>query len=167
MSKYNPNKVFIQQNGTYIELSYGEFREREKLDPAYANKLFFPIQGVLLEVDMENYKLLYREQERFRYLTKLDYKQVMISLNELPAEVLGSWPEEESNVTNIVEKRVMIEQMHKLIRLLSTNEQQLLKMVFYDGYSLRKIEERTGIPRATLNYRLHKILFKLRKMFQK
>ena len=78
--KYAPRKVYIKENGGYVELSYTDFCRRRESDQTYMDKLFIPIQGCLLEVVREQYTDFYRDKERWRYLQKLDVKNGLLSL---------------------------------------------------------------------------------------
>lgn len=46
------------------------FCNLKRKETSYAHKHFIPVQGMLLEVDEENYKDFYRDKERKRYLKK-------------------------------------------------------------------------------------------------
>ena len=48
--KKEPKAVYIIENGGYTELTYEEFRRREQICPLYADKLFLPLYGSLMEV---------------------------------------------------------------------------------------------------------------------
>ena len=53
MKKYAPRKVFILENGEYVELTYEEFESRKANDPTYEDRYFIPVQGFLLEVSQD------------------------------------------------------------------------------------------------------------------
>ena len=48
--KNTPKKVFILENGNYKELSYEDFCSFKENDISYADKLFIPLHGMLMEV---------------------------------------------------------------------------------------------------------------------
>ena len=48
--KKEPKAVYIIENGEYTELTYEEFCHREQICPLYADKLFLPLYGNLMEV---------------------------------------------------------------------------------------------------------------------
>ena len=56
MKKYAPRKVFILENGEYVELTYEEFESRKANDPTYEDRYFIPVQGFLMEVSKEHYR---------------------------------------------------------------------------------------------------------------
>lgn len=53
--KKQPKAVYIIENGGYTELTYEEFCRREQICPLYADKLFLPLYGRLMEVSKEDY----------------------------------------------------------------------------------------------------------------
>lgn len=84
--KYKPRKVFILNNGEYIELTYQDFCNRRKLDLSYETKHFIPVQGMLMEVSSKAYKDFYRDKERYRYIKKLDIENGLLSIDEFGSE---------------------------------------------------------------------------------
>ena len=66
--KKQPKAVYIIENGGYTELTYEEFRRREQICPLYADKLFLPLYGRLMEVSKEDYTEFYRAKRRQKYL---------------------------------------------------------------------------------------------------
>ena len=69
MKKYAPRKVFILENGEYVEISYEELCRREENDPSYKDNLFIPLHGMIMEVDEISYRDFYRAKDRDEYLT--------------------------------------------------------------------------------------------------
>ena len=66
--KKQPKAVYIIENGGYTELTYEEFRRREQNCSLYADKLFLPLYGRLMEVSKEDYMEFYRAKRRQKYL---------------------------------------------------------------------------------------------------
>ena len=62
--KYTPKKVFILDNGCYVDLSYEEFCLRKEKESLYLDKFFIPLHGMLMEVTEEQYKEFYRQKRR-------------------------------------------------------------------------------------------------------
>ena len=59
VKKYAPRKVFVLENGEYIEISYEELCRREEIDPSYKDKLFVPMHGMIMEVTRAQYDDFY------------------------------------------------------------------------------------------------------------
>lgn len=62
--KYAPNKVFILENGSYVEISYEELCQRTTQDKSYEDKLFLPLHGMLMEVAEDEYRTFYKNVRR-------------------------------------------------------------------------------------------------------
>ena len=93
--KYAPKKVFVLENGKYVEITYEEHTYRKETDEQYAERRFIPVQGYLIETDQQCYTEFYREVERRKYLQKLE-----IELNPLSLESLDK---EENNGIDFIE----------------------------------------------------------------
>lgn len=66
--KYTPKKVFILEDGKYIEMPYEEFNRRKQEDESYREKRFLSLHGMLMEVTKEEYLSYYKEKRRQRYI---------------------------------------------------------------------------------------------------
>ena len=84
--KYAPKKVFIKENGNYIEITNEEHELRKATDEQYAKRWFIPLQGCLLEVDEAFYTEHYKEIERNKYLRLLDRKKKLLSIEAFDTE---------------------------------------------------------------------------------
>lgn len=69
--KKQPKAVYIIENGGYTELTYEEFCRREQICPLYADKLFLPLYGRLMEVSKEDYAEFYRAKRRQKVFLKV------------------------------------------------------------------------------------------------
>ena len=86
MKKYAPRKVFILENGEYVEITYEELCRREEIDCTYKDKLFIPLHGMIMEVTKEQYDAFYRDHERQRYLRKRDIRYGLLSIDSFDTE---------------------------------------------------------------------------------
>lgn len=89
--KKQPKAVYIIENGGYTELTYEEFRRREQICPLYADKLFLPLYGRLMEVTKEDYTEFYRAKRRQKYLNERsadngDFSYDMLTTDEFSGE---------------------------------------------------------------------------------
>lgn len=64
-------------------------------------------------------------------------------------------------------KAVMIEQMLDCLKLLTTEQQELITELFFRDKSERQLSAETGIPYMTIHDRKVKILGKLKKLMEK
>ena len=169
MKKYAPRKVFILENGEYVELTYEEFESRKANDPAYEDRFFIPVQGFLLEVSQECYEDFYRAKEREKYLRKLNAKYGLLSIDAFDNEDDNGTDyiqAETEDVAETVTHLLMLDKLRSVIPMLSENEQELIQALFFRGLSERKWSEECGIPQKTINDRKQRILAKLKKMLE-
>lgn len=84
--KKQPKAVYIIENGGYTELTYEEFRCREQICPLYADKLFLPLYGRLMEVSKEDYEEYYRQRNRQIYIDRRASRNGDVSYNALTTD---------------------------------------------------------------------------------
>lgn len=71
------------------------------------------------------------------------------------------------SVEDAAVKAVMIEKMLSCLTLLTSEEQDLIEKLFFNGKSERQVSAETGIPYMTIHDRKVKILGKLKKLLEK
>ena len=126
--KKEPKAVYIIENGEYTELTYEEFRRRVQICPLYADKLFLPLYGRLMEVSKEDYTEFYRAKRRQKYLDERsadngDFSYDMLTTDEFSGEdILIA---EQPDVCDTVVESIMTDKLRKAILKL-TDEEQLL-----------------------------------------
>lgn len=137
MKKYAPRKVFILENGEYVELTYEEFESRKANDPTYEDRYFIPVQGFLLEVSQECYEDFYRAKEREKYLRKLNAKYGLLSIDAFDNEDDNGTDyiqAETEDVAETVTHLLMLDKLRSVIPMLSENEQELIQAYFSEDY---------------------------------
>jgi len=167
VNKYAPEKVFILENNSYIEISYEELCERTKLNKEYASKLFLPLYGMLMEVTQNVYDEFYREEERQKYLNRQSEKNGDISYDMLTAE--GSNGENiladpSLSVCEQVEGRMLREKLLNALKQLNSEEQELLRLIYVQEMTERAIAVRYRISQVAVNKKKQKLLQKLKKI---
>lgn len=91
--EYTPKKVFVLENGTYLELSCSEFRQK---GDTYSGRWFIPSHGMLMEVPEDAYKAFYKRKRRDKYLKERskgngDFSYDMLTTDEFNGEDILSW----------------------------------------------------------------------------
>ncbi len=168
MKKYAPRKVFILENGEYIEISYEELCRREENDPSYKDKFFIPLHGMIMEVDETAYRDFYKAKDRDEYLTwRTRHKDISYSQfddDECSGEDL--LVDLNAEITDAVIWKITVDKLRLIISMLPEDEQELIHALFFRGLSERKWSEECGIPQRTINDRKRRILAKLKKMLE-
>ena len=160
-------KCFVKnEEGHYCEIRYDELCERcETYPEVYASKKFFPLQGMLLEVTSEQYKSLYRDYERQRYLKKLERECNPISFNELKNDK-NDLIKTDEDVFKSVEKRILQETLTIALSQLNEQEIFIIRALFFEEKTDAAFAREIGAPRSTIASRKKKILKKLRKIIE-
>lgn len=161
-------KCFIKNEvGQYDEITYNELCERcEAYPEMYANRKFFPLQGMLLEVSLEQYKSLYKDYERQRYLKNLDNYYNPISLNELKNDK-SMLIKADVDIFKIVETGMLLESLENALTQLNEQEMFIINALFFEQKTDTALARETGIPRSTITSRKIKILKKLKSIIEK
>lgn len=162
--KYAPKKVFVLENGTYLELSYAQFHQQKD---TYQGRHFLPLHGMLMEVSEDAYKAFYREQRRQKYLNERsndngDFSYDMLTTDEFNGEDI--LVDALSDTSGQAEKNILLDKLKKVLCELPDNERQLIDALFTQGLSEREWSAQTGIPQKTINDRKNRLLTKLRKL---
>lgn len=142
--KKQPKAVYIIENGGYTELTYEEFRRREQICPLYADKLFLPLYGRLMEVSKEDYTEFYRAKRRQKYLDERsadngDFSYDMLTTDEFSGED---------------------------ILKLTDEEQLLIYRHYYAGISGTELAEIYGVSQQAISKRIAKIRVKLKNLLE-
>ena len=167
--KKQPKAVYIIENGGYTELTYEEFRRREQICPLYADKLFLPLYGRLMEVSKEDYTEFYQAKRRQKYLDERsadngDFSYDMLTTDEFSGEdILIA---EQPDVCDTVVESIMTDKLHKSLHLLNQDEKLLIHALYFERKSERKVSAETGIPQKTINDRKRRIIAKLKKLLE-
>ena len=167
-------KYFIMNNREnphdgYKEVSEEFVKNYKKSFPEGERAYFINLGYAIMETNKTEYKKYYKEYRRKRYLDEEAKRKGQVSLNAsdldgidgVAAVVDTSEPIEER-----ILRQLMIEKMLEVIALLSDEDKELIKMLYFDGMTERQVSDITGIARTTVNYRRKRILKKLSNYFE-
>jgi len=73
------------------------------------------------------------------------------------------FPAKQASVDEAVEEKFQQDMLTSILDKLTADERNLIKALFFEDKSERKVEAETGVPQKTLNYRKNKILKWLKK----
>ena len=167
--KKQPKAVYIIENGGYTELSYEESCRREQICPLYADKLFLPLYGRLMEVSQADYEEYYRAKRRQKDLDERsanngDFSYDMLTTDEFSGEdILIA---EQPDVCDTVVESIMTDKLRKAIKLLDEDERQLLNELFVENQGQRQLAEKYGCSQVAIFKRKERILAKLKKLMK-
>jgi RNA polymerase sigma factor (sigma-70 family) len=134
-------------------------------------KYIMRVGDQLIEVKKEVYLLHHQTKRRALYLGERDLANGVVYYNDMDTEETtgeDAIPDKTSpSVDEAVVQKIMIEKLNESLVLLNQAERDLIKALFYDGFSEREWAATTGIPQKTINDRKQRILNKLKKLLEK
>lgn len=168
--KKSPERVYILIDNNYKEISYEEFNQISGLDKHYFEKHHFVlVHGKLLEVFEKDWKELHRERNRIQYLQKLDKQNKILSIDAFDSEDDNGTDyiaDTSSDIAEQIADKMLIENMMKCLYLLPYNERLIIHELYFNGLSERKLADKQGIPKSSVNYQKLQILKKLKKFLE-
>ena len=168
--KKQPKAVYIIENGGYTELTYEEFRRREQICPLYADKLFLPLYGSLMEVSKEDYEEYYRQRNRQIYIDRRASRNGDVSYNALTADEFNGEDiliAEQPDVCDTVVESIITDKLKEAILKLTDEEQLLIYRHYYADIPGTELAEIYGVSQQAISKRIAKIRVKLKNLLEK
>lgn len=163
--RYAPRKVFILEDGKYIEKDYEEVAEiiTEQEEKRY----FIPLHGMLMEVDEEEYQQFYKDKRRQKYIEEESKNNGEISYDLLANDKFNDEAilvDFELNVELLVEQNILRKQLHEALGILTPEERKLIHAIFFDGLSEREYAKRQKVYPNAIHKKKKRILEKLKRL---
>ena len=167
--KKQPKAVYIIENGKYTELTYEEFRHREQTCPLYADRLFIPLHGMLMEVSEKDYLDFYKNKRRQKYIDERsaengDFSYDMLTTDDFNGEDI--LPDKSEPLDEQVVQKIMTDKLKSALPLLAEDEQKLIREIFYENLSERSLAEKYNVSQVAIHKRKVKILEKLKRIMK-
>lgn len=164
--KYTPKKVFVLENGTYLELNYTQFHQQKD---TYQGRRFIPLHGMLMEVPEDEYKAFYKKKRRQKYLKERsndngDFSYDMLSTDDFNGEDI--LVDTVSDTAGQAEVNVLVDKLRQAVAQLTENERQLLQMLYDRQLTERNIAARLGISQNAIHKQKAHVLTKLKKILK-
>ena len=156
------SKGYSQVSQENVKKYISEFTDGER---AY----FINLGYAVMETDEEGYKSFYKEYRRERYVNEEAHAAGVVSLNAIDTDELdgtGVLADTSEPFEDKVLRKLMAEKLPEAISVLTEEEKELIRMIYFNGISERELSAILDIPRKTLSYRKEKILMKLKKYFE-
>ena len=168
--KYAPKKVFILSGNNYREISYEELcRLLENKNSPYAEKFFIPLHGMLMEVTYSVYKDFYKDKRHQKYLYEQSKKNKDISEDMFTTDAFKGEDiliDRNEDVATQVENKIMQDKLHRALLLLTEDEQNLMRLHFFENMSQIEIAKSCGLNQSNISRRIGKILSKLKNLME-
>ena len=167
--KKQPKAVYIIENGGYTELTYEEFRRREQICPLYADKLFLPLYGRLMEVSQADYEDFYRMKRRQKYLDERSADNGDFSFDSLTTDEFNGEDilvDRQPDICETIVERIMTDKLRKAVCSLRKDEQKLITEHFYEGVSQTELAQKYGVNQSNISRKIGRILVKIKKLME-
>ena len=168
--KYTPKKVFILEDGKYIEMPYEEFNRRRQEDESCREKRFLSLHGMLMEVTEEEYVSYYKDKRRQRYIEERAKKFGTFSYDALTTDEFNGediLADPNSNVEAEVQARYFTEKLRTALSELTDDERILITLHYYKDISESELAKKYGISQQAISKRIKKIREKLKSIIEK
>ncbi len=168
--KFTPKKVFILEEGKYIEMSYEEFNRRKQEEESYQMKRFLSLHGMLMEVTEEDYISYYKDKRRQRYIEERAKKFGTFSYDALTTEEFNGEDilvDSNSDIETEVRTRYFTEKLRAALSELTYDERILITLHYYKDISESELAKKYGISQQAISKRIKKIREKLKSIFEK
>lgn len=137
---------------------------------AEERKYYIRIPEALVEVTEEVY-LTYHQEDRYgRTVAEKNQRNGLISYDVLDTvELTGQEmipDREHATVEDAAIANILRDKLHRCLALLPDSDRQLISALYFDGFSERKLSEKTGIHHMTIHSRKASILRTLKKMME-
>lgn len=129
------------------------------------------VQGQLAPVSEEVYLTYHRMKRRETYLEERDTTSGVFYYSALDTE--GTNGEDvipdlvSPRVEDLIMDKLIAEKLHQCLSQLTSKEQELIFLLFFQNKSERQVSDETGIPYMTIHDRKVKILRTLKKLLEK
>jgi len=129
------------------------------------NTKYIYVNGEKIYVSDEIYKVYKKQKNREEYLRRLDVEFLDFSFAENYS--IEDIEDNRINVEKIVETKLLIVQLQKAMETLSDDEREILKRIYFDDESLRKVAMSRNVSHPSLIKKRDQILKKLREIIGK
>ena len=138
--------------------------------PLYADKLFLPLYGSLMEVSKEDYEEYYRQRNRQIYIDRRASRNGDVSYNALTTDEFNGEDiliAEQPDVCDTVVESIMTDKLKEAILKLTDEEQLLIYRHYYADIPGTELAEIYGVSQQAISKRIAKIRVKLKNLLEK
>ena len=152
--------------GDYKPVPYSRINDGNGRRKEFENNYFIALNDYLMEVSKEDYLKHYKDENHQNYLRKEAKRAGEISLQSISTfggENIAGLCED---IAEQVVSDIMIENLYKAMDLLSSDEQRLIKMIYFEEHTIRQCAEVYDVYPNAIQKRKKRILEKLRKILE-
>ncbi len=164
---HTPKKVFILENGEYIEITFQELYQRRQNDSSFRERKFLFEDGFLMEVREHEYVSFKKEKRRQRYHKEQAARNNDVSLESLTEETLASLScDPDHEVSKVVERKIMSDALGKALMRLPEKDQLLIYQYHFADISMTDLAKMYGVSQQAISRHIGRIYLKLKVMIE-
>ena len=142
-------------------------KERFDCNPKKPKVYTIPVEGTRIQVTYEVYQAYYGFERHLRTLEEKDTRNGTVRYSDLDTEeTLGEEMIHDPNapaVETVAITHVMQKALRKALAQLPEEDYRLIRMLYYEGKSIRQVAKLLCLPAMTIHYRKERAVKKLRK----
>ena len=124
---------------------------------------------MLMEVTYSVYKDFYKDKRHQKYLYEQSKKNKDISYDMFTTDAFKGEDiliDRNEDVATQVENKIMQDKLHRALLLLTEDEQNLMRLHFFENMSQIEIAKSCGLNQSNISRRIGKILSKLKNLME-
>ena len=129
-----------------------------------------PVEGIRIQVTHEVYQAYYGYERHLRTLEEKDTRNGTVWYSDLDTEeTLGEEMIYDPNapaVETVAVTHVMQKALRKALTQLPEEDYRLIRMLYYEGKTIRQVAQLLCLPTMTIQYRKERAIKKLKKLLE-
>jgi DNA-directed RNA polymerase specialized sigma subunit len=130
---------------------------------------FINLGYAIMETTEDNYLSYYKDWSREKYINKLDKQNRLLSFDALDSDEFNGSDivvDSSENFEDVIDRKLMAQQLPELISKLSTDEQLLIRQLYFLNLSERELSVYYHVSNIAIHKRKMQILKKLKNYFE-
>lgn len=168
--RYAPKKIFILENGQYIEIDYKRFELMMNQQSEKNKRFFIPLHGMLMEVEERDYQEFYKTERRQRYLREESRINGEISFDMLATDEFKGKEiivNSREDVAQEVENKIMLDDLSSALDMLTDEERELLQELYFEERTERELANQKNVSQVAIHKRKLRVLDKIKRFLEK
>lgn len=129
------------------------------------NKYIY-VRGKKIYVSDELYKAYKKQINHEAHLNEMDRKHRVYGFEDYKID-LNSISDENVDIENIIETKMLIEDLHRALSNLNEEERNLIKLLYFDDKTLIEVAKQRNTNPMKISRLRNKVLEKLRKLLDR
>ena len=124
------------------------------------------VRGKKIYVSDELYKAYKKQINHEAHLNEMDRKHRVYGFEDYKID-LNSISDENVDIENIIETKMLIEDLHRALSNLNEEERNLIKLLYFDDKTLIEVAKQRNTNPMKISRLRNKVLEKLRKLLDR